>query len=151
MLPLLALGSSGRREGKTSHSYPGCWKIIGKKGRSHYDATGIRGESEAVEYAPLRVGERIKNAVEHPIIRPSMKAVAKTYELALRPEFEAIVTLRSHLTGKKVNRLPISTRVVKDKIIEMNHLNETLCCGCIACAFEGHKESMSRPSIACAY
>ena len=29
---------------------------------------------------------------------------------------------------------------IKDKIIEMNHLNETLYCGCIACASEGHKE-----------
>jgi 4-hydroxybutyryl-CoA dehydratase/vinylacetyl-CoA-Delta-isomerase len=29
---------------------------------------------------------------------------------------------------------------VKDKIIEMNHLNETLYCGCIACASEGHPE-----------
>jgi 4-hydroxybutyryl-CoA dehydratase/vinylacetyl-CoA-Delta-isomerase len=29
---------------------------------------------------------------------------------------------------------------VKDKIIEMNHLNETLYCGSIACASEGHKE-----------
>jgi 4-hydroxybutyryl-CoA dehydratase/vinylacetyl-CoA-Delta-isomerase len=29
---------------------------------------------------------------------------------------------------------------VKDKIVEMNHLNETLFCGCIACAAEGHRE-----------
>jgi 4-hydroxybutyryl-CoA dehydratase/vinylacetyl-CoA-Delta-isomerase len=29
---------------------------------------------------------------------------------------------------------------VKDKIVEMNHLNETLYCGCIACASEGHCE-----------
>lgn len=29
---------------------------------------------------------------------------------------------------------------IKDKIIEMNHLNETLYCGCIACAAEGHRE-----------
>ncbi len=29
---------------------------------------------------------------------------------------------------------------VRDKIIEMNHLNETLYCGCIACASEGHRE-----------
>jgi 4-hydroxybutyryl-CoA dehydratase/vinylacetyl-CoA-Delta-isomerase len=29
---------------------------------------------------------------------------------------------------------------VKDKIIEMNQLNETLYCGCIACAAEGHRE-----------
>ncbi|WP_281432243.1 4-hydroxyphenylacetate 3-hydroxylase family protein [Desulfatitalea alkaliphila] len=27
---------------------------------------------------------------------------------------------------------------IKDKLIEMNHLNETLYCGCIACAGEGH-------------
>ena len=30
---------------------------------------------------------------------------------------------------------------VKDKIIEMNHLNETMYCGCIACASQGHKEA----------
>jgi 4-hydroxybutyryl-CoA dehydratase/vinylacetyl-CoA-Delta-isomerase len=30
---------------------------------------------------------------------------------------------------------------VRDKIIEMNHLNETLYCGCIACASEGSKEA----------
>ncbi len=29
---------------------------------------------------------------------------------------------------------------IRDKIIEMNHLNETLYCGCIACASEGHRE-----------
>jgi 4-hydroxybutyryl-CoA dehydratase/vinylacetyl-CoA-Delta-isomerase len=29
---------------------------------------------------------------------------------------------------------------IKDKIVEMNHLNETLYCGCIACAAEGKKE-----------
>jgi 4-hydroxybutyryl-CoA dehydratase/vinylacetyl-CoA-Delta-isomerase len=29
---------------------------------------------------------------------------------------------------------------IKDKIIEMNHLNETLYCGSIACAAEGHRE-----------
>lgn len=32
------------------------------------------------------------------------------------------------------------TSHIKDKIIEMNHLNETLYCGCIACAAEGHCE-----------
>ena len=29
---------------------------------------------------------------------------------------------------------------LRDKLIEMNHLNETLYCGCIACAAEGHRE-----------
>lgn len=30
---------------------------------------------------------------------------------------------------------------IRDKIVEMNHLNETLYCGCIACASEGQKEA----------
>ena len=49
-------------------------------------------------------GKRVENVVDDPIIRPSMKAVAKTYELAHRPEHEDIMTATSHITGKKVNR-----------------------------------------------
>ena len=36
---------------------------------------------------------------------------------------------------------------VKDKIVEMNHLNETLYCGCIACAAEGHRENSGTYSV----
>lgn len=36
---------------------------------------------------------------------------------------------------------------IKDKVIEMNHLNETLYCGCIACASEGHKEPSGTYSV----
>jgi 4-hydroxybutyryl-CoA dehydratase / vinylacetyl-CoA-Delta-isomerase len=49
-------------------------------------------------------GKRVENVVDDPIIRPSMKAVAATYELAQRPEYEAIMTATSHLTGKRINR-----------------------------------------------
>jgi 4-hydroxybutyryl-CoA dehydratase/vinylacetyl-CoA-Delta-isomerase len=49
-------------------------------------------------------GERIENVVDHPIIRPSMNAVAKTYDLAHSPEHEDIMTARSHLTGTPINR-----------------------------------------------
>jgi 4-hydroxybutyryl-CoA dehydratase/vinylacetyl-CoA-Delta-isomerase len=49
-------------------------------------------------------GEKVENPVDHPIIRPSMNSVAKTYELAHDPEFEDLMTATSHLTGKKVNR-----------------------------------------------
>ncbi len=49
-------------------------------------------------------GERIENPVDHPIIRPSMKAVAKTYEMALRPGCREIMTATSHLSGKTINR-----------------------------------------------
>jgi len=50
------------------------------------------------------LGKRIENPVDDPIIRPSMKAVAMTYELAHRPEHEDIMTATSHITGKKINR-----------------------------------------------
>lgn len=49
-------------------------------------------------------GERVKNVVDNPIIRPSMNAVAHTYELAHRPEHEDIMVATSHLTGNKINR-----------------------------------------------
>ena len=49
-------------------------------------------------------GKRIRNVVDDPIIRPSMNAVAVTYELAHRPEYADLMTATSHLTGKKINR-----------------------------------------------
>ncbi len=49
-------------------------------------------------------GKRIDNVVDDPIIRPSMNAVAATYELAQRPEFQDIMLATSHLSGRKVNR-----------------------------------------------
>jgi 4-hydroxybutyryl-CoA dehydratase / vinylacetyl-CoA-Delta-isomerase len=49
-------------------------------------------------------GKRVENVVDDPIIRPSMKAVAKTYALAQLPEHEDIMTATSHLTGKRINR-----------------------------------------------
>ncbi len=49
-------------------------------------------------------GELVENVVDHPIIRPSMNSVKKTYELAQDPEYAALMTATSHLTGQKVNR-----------------------------------------------
>jgi len=49
-------------------------------------------------------GKKLENVVDDPIIRPSMNAVALTYELAHKPEYAALMTATSHLTGKTVNR-----------------------------------------------
>lgn len=49
-------------------------------------------------------GKRLENPVDDPIIRPSLNAVAMTYSLAMKPEYEEIMTARSHLSGKKINR-----------------------------------------------
>lgn len=50
------------------------------------------------------MGEKIDNWVDHPIIRPSLNSVKKTYELAHKPEYEDLMTAKSHLTGETVNR-----------------------------------------------
>jgi len=49
-------------------------------------------------------GEKISSAVDDPILRPSLNSVKATYDLAEQPEYEDLMTVRSHLTGKKINR-----------------------------------------------
>jgi 4-hydroxybutyryl-CoA dehydratase/vinylacetyl-CoA-Delta-isomerase len=49
-------------------------------------------------------GKKVENVVDDPIIRPSMNAVAATYEYAHKPEYEDLMTTTSHITGKKINR-----------------------------------------------
>ncbi len=49
-------------------------------------------------------GERIREHWENPIIKPTRNCVASTYELAEKPEYEALLTATSHLSGKKINR-----------------------------------------------
>ena len=49
-------------------------------------------------------GQRVENVVDDSIIRPSMNAVAKTYELAHMPEYQNIMIATSHLTGNTINR-----------------------------------------------
>jgi 4-hydroxybutyryl-CoA dehydratase/vinylacetyl-CoA-Delta-isomerase len=77
-------------------------------------------------------GEQINNPVDHPMIRPSMRAVAKTYELALKPEYEDIMTAKSHITGKKINRFTHIHQSVEDlvKKSKMGRMlgRETGCC-----------------------
>jgi len=48
-------------------------------------------------------GEKVESPVAHPIIIPSMNAVAMTYDLALDPLHEDLMTVTSSLTGEKIN------------------------------------------------
>jgi len=77
-------------------------------------------------------GEKIENVVDNPIIRPSMNAVAKTYQLAHMPEHEDLMTAVSHITGKKINRFTHIHQNVGDlvKKSKMGRLlgRETGCC-----------------------
>ncbi len=49
-------------------------------------------------------GKRVEDVTTHPAFLPHINAAAKTYELALLPEHEDLMTATSHLTGKKINR-----------------------------------------------
>ncbi|MBU1712086.1 MAG: 4-hydroxyphenylacetate 3-hydroxylase family protein [Proteobacteria bacterium] len=77
-------------------------------------------------------GKKVLNVVDDPIIRPSMNAVAATYEFAHKPEYEEILTARSHLTGKKINRFTHIHQSVEDlvKKSKMGRLmgSLTACC-----------------------
>jgi len=77
-------------------------------------------------------GKRVENVVDDPIIRPSMNAVARTYELAHRPEHEDIMTATSHITGNKINRFTHIHQNIGDlvKKSKMGRLlgRETGCC-----------------------
>ena len=50
------------------------------------------------------LGERVKNPVDHPIIRPSLNSVAMTFQLAQESEHQELMTTASHLSGKTINR-----------------------------------------------
>ena len=49
------------------------------------------------------LGERVKDPVDNPIIRPSLNSVIMTYELAQDPKYADLMVVNSHLTGEKIN------------------------------------------------
>jgi len=50
------------------------------------------------------LGEKIESVADHPAFLPHVNAAALTYDMALAPEFEELLSTTSHLTGEKINR-----------------------------------------------
>jgi 4-hydroxybutyryl-CoA dehydratase/vinylacetyl-CoA-Delta-isomerase len=48
-------------------------------------------------------GEKLKDPVGHPALKPSLETMKKMYELAHHPRFKDLLTTKSHLTGKVCN------------------------------------------------
>ncbi len=68
-------------------------------------------------------GELVEDIVEHPMIRPSINAVAETYDLAQRePELAGAV---SHLTGERVNRF-LNIAMNRDDVVLQNKMQRRL-------------------------
>jgi len=64
------------------------------------------------------LGEKVENATEHPILRPSLNALAKTYEMAHDPRYTELF-VRQGLDGERVNcftSLHHSTQDLLDKV-----------------------------------
>src|SRR5215213_11051190 len=68
-------------------------------------------------------GELVEEPVEHPMIRPSINAVAETYDLAERePE---LASATSHLTGEKINRF-LNIAMNRDDVVLQNKMQRRL-------------------------
>lgn len=64
----------------------------------------------------MLLGKEIDNPVDHPIIRPSINAVAETYDLAVREE--SLGTAVSSISGKKVNRFLHIAESAEDLVMQ---------------------------------
>jgi 4-hydroxybutyryl-CoA dehydratase/vinylacetyl-CoA-Delta-isomerase len=96
---------------------------------SFHDGPSIRTSADYVASLrgrDLRVylfGELVAEPVDHPVIRPSINAVAETYALAEREP--ALATAQSSLTGQRVNRfLQIAESV--DDVVGQNKMQRKL-------------------------
>ena len=69
------------------------------------------------------LGERIAEPVDHPIIRPSINAVARTYDLAL--ENAELASAHSSIAGRRVNRFLHVTESVED-VVQQNKMQRRL-------------------------
>ena len=61
-------------------------------------------------------GELVKEPVDHPMIRPSINAVAETYDLAVREE--SLASADSSITGLKVSRFLHIAESVQDLVLQ---------------------------------
>lgn len=77
-------------------------------------------------------GEKVGDRTTHPGFVPHINSAAKTYELALMPEHEDLMTATSSFTGKKINRFTHIHSSVDDLIKKVQMLrlisHETASC-----------------------
>src|SRR5580700_27980 len=81
---------------------------------------------ESLRGRNLRVyfmGEQIREPVDHPVIRPSINAVARTYDLAV--ENPQLATAWSSLSNRRVNRFLHVTESVED-VVAQNKMQRRL-------------------------
>lgn len=90
---------------------------------------------ESLRKQPLNVyfmGDKVQDRSTHPAFVPHVNSAAKTYEMALLPEYEYLLTATSSITGKKINRFTHIHHSVDDLIKKVQMLrllaHETASC-----------------------
>ncbi len=77
-------------------------------------------------------GELVDNVVDHPVIKPSINSVARTYELAADPDYREVMTAQSSLNRQVINRFTHLHQSTEDLIkkIKMQRIlgQETASC-----------------------
>ena len=61
-------------------------------------------------------GELVENYVDHPMIRPSINAVAETYDIAVREE--ELASVQSSISGQRVNRFLHIAESAQDLVLQ---------------------------------
>ncbi len=72
-------------------------------------------------------GQRVEDVTTHPAFIPHINAAAKTYEMALQPEYEALATAVSHLTNQKISRFTHIHQSVDDPVRRRPSATTTTC------------------------
>ncbi len=62
------------------------------------------------------LGELIRDPVDHPMIRPSVNAVAETYDLAIREK--ELASAKSSISGQSVNRFLHIAESAQDLVLQ---------------------------------
>ena len=77
-------------------------------------------------------GEELDNYVDHPMIRPSLNAVAMTYALSHEITHQDLLTVSSSLTGERINRFTHLHQSQEDLVKKIKMLRllgqSTACC-----------------------
>lgn len=71
---------------------------------------------ENMKFNAYLLGKKVECPAKHPMLRPSLNAVAMTYELAHQPEYEELCTCTSHLSGQRINRFTNIHRSTADLV-----------------------------------
>jgi 4-hydroxybutyryl-CoA dehydratase/vinylacetyl-CoA-Delta-isomerase len=79
-------------------------------------------------------GQEIQDFADHPMVRPSLNAVAMTFQLANEPEHQELMTARSNLTGEMVNRFTHLHQGTGDLVKKVKM--QRLLGQCTACCFQ---------------